>query len=168
MTLALRASLVSLLTLAGTPAAAAVQPGQPAPAFEGTPLNGGMPIRLADYRGKVVYLDFWASWCGPCKLSLPWMEQLRKDFGQSGLEVIAVNVDEKPEDAAAFLSRFPVSYPVATDGGGAVATLYDVQDMPSSYLIDRRGVVRRVHGGFSRPDGERLREAVARLVKEQP
>ena len=168
MTLVIRGALVALFLLALSPAAHAVQTGQPAPSFTSNALAGSGSVSLAEYRGKVVYLDFWASWCGPCRLSLPWMETVRKEFGAQGFEVIAVNVDEHTSDAQAFIQRFGVSYPLAADAQGSVASLYDVQDMPSSYLIDRRGVVRTVHRGFNRVDAAALRAQIARLVKEQP
>ena len=164
----MRISLVVLALLATLPTAAAVDSGQPAPAFTGKPLLGGEALRLEDFRGKVVYLDFWASWCGPCRQSLPWMEILRRDYGAAGLEVIAVNVDETAADGIAFLKRFAVTYPVIGDSGGTIAALYDVKDMPSSYLIDRRGAVRKVHRGFNTRAGAQLRETIAKLVAEQP
>lgn len=154
--------------LANVPAAEAVQAGETAPAFESAALGDGAPIRLAELRGKVVLVDFWASWCAPCRLSLPWMEQTRKELGGAGLEIVAVNVDENVADARAFLARFPVSYRVASDAHGDVAALYDVQDMPSSYLIDRRGVVREVHAGFNPQTGRKLHESIVKLLKEQP
>lgn len=160
-------SLLLLALLVAAPCAAAVEAGAPAPAFTGAPLaGGGEPLQLESLRGKVVYLDFWASWCGPCRLSLPWMESLRREFAPAGFEVVAVNVDERPADGAAFLKRFAVTYPVVGDGKGAVATLYDVREMPSSYLIDRAGTVRKVHRGFNRRDAAKLRDAVAKLVAE--
>lgn len=155
-----------LALLAVMPAATATERGEPAPAFGAASLRNGDPVRLEDFRGKVVYLDFWASWCGPCRQSLPWMEQLRREFGAAGFEVLAVNVDETPADALRFLRRYPVTYPIVGDARGTVAALYDVQDMPSSYLIDRKGVVREVHRGFNRSDAARLRDAVATLVAE--
>jgi len=162
-------AVLALLALVGSASAGAVQPGQPAPAFESAALTGGAPIRLADSLGKVVYLDFWASWCGPCRLSLPWMERLSQDYGARGLVVIAVNVDEKTADGRAFLQRFPVDFAVAVDPRGDVASLYDVQDMPSSYLIDRRGVVRAVHRGFNPQAARSVRdEALALLAEPQP
>jgi thiol-disulfide isomerase/thioredoxin len=161
--------LLGLLVLLGAhPSAGAVERGQSAPAFTGTPLRQGDPVRLEDFLGQVVYLDFWASWCGPCRQSLPWMERLREEFGAAGLVIIAVNVDETPADAVRFLRRFNVGYPVIGDARGAIAALYDVRDMPSSYLIDRSGVVREVHRGFNRKDAARLRDVVAQLVAERP
>lgn len=161
-------SALALGVFATAPADAELRLGQPAPPFEGKSLGDGTPIRLADHAGKVVYLDFWASWCGPCQRSLPFMEQLHREFGEAGLVVIAVNVDEQPEDALRFLQRFAVGYAVLDDSRGALAALYDVQDMPSSYLIDRDGIVRTVHRGFNRSDARRLRQAVAKLVTRQP
>lgn len=164
---AMRPVLLSLALLASPPAAAADR-AQPAPDFSAKLLEGDETLRLADYRGKVVYLDFWASWCGPCRQSLPWLQELRREFRTAGFEVIAVNVDEEPADARRFLQRYRVSYPVVGDARGRIAALYDVQDMPSSYLIDRRGHVRAIHRGFRRSDAGKLRDAVARLVAEQP
>ena len=161
-------SLVLLVLLAAVPLAAAVERGEPAPAFEAPRLAGGEAVKLEALRGKVVYLDFWASWCGPCRQSLPWLQELRREFRTAGFEVIAVNVDETPADGRRFLQRFPVDYLVAGDAQGALAALYDVRDMPSSYLIDRAGVVREVHRGFNRADAARRRAAIAALVAEQP
>ncbi len=164
----MRSFLVLLALLAAAPTTAAVEAGQPAPTFTGAALIGGEELKLESLRGKVVYLDFWASWCGPCRQSLPWMERLRRDFGAAGLEVVAVNVDETPGDGVRFLKRYAVSYPVVGDAKGVIAALYDVRDMPSSYLIARDGTVRKVHRGFNLRDAARLREAIAQLVGEQP
>jgi cytochrome c biogenesis protein CcmG, thiol:disulfide interchange protein DsbE len=158
--------LLAMAALA--PPALAVQAGDPAPMFEGAPLTGRAAIRLEDYAGKVVYLDFWASWCAPCRLSLPWMERLHREHAAAGLEVIAINVDEKAAEARRFLKRFPVGFPVVADPHGEIAALYDVRDMPSSYLIDRHGVVREVHRGFNRDSGARLRATIAALLREAP
>ena len=157
-----------VLCLAGfIPAlAGAVEPRQMAPLFEGASLRGGDPVRLEDYRGKVVLLDFWASWCGPCRQSLPALERMRTDYAARGFEVLAVNVDEQPADALDFLKRYAVTYPVVQDSRGVLAELYDVKGMPSSYLIDQRGVVRVVHRGFRKKDLPRLRRAVAKLLGE--
>lgn len=142
--------------------------GQAAPAFSARPLGGGEALQLEEFRGKVVYLDFWASWCGPCRQSLPWLERLRRELRPTGLEVLGVNVDEDAADARRFLKRYPVSFPVLGDARGMIASLYDVRDMPSSYLIDRKGVVRHAHRGFNRDDAARLRLRVEALLAEQP
>jgi cytochrome c biogenesis protein CcmG/thiol:disulfide interchange protein DsbE len=142
------------------------QPGEPAPEFEGRPLAGRAPIRLADYRGKVVYLDFWASWCQSCRHSLPWMERLHRGHQPAGLEVISVNIDETPADARAFLKRNPVGFPVIEDSQGTIAALYDVQDLPTSFLVDRDGVLLSIHRGFRTADAPRLDAAVAAALRK--
>lgn len=137
-----------------------------APAFEGTPLKGRARIRLEDYLGKVVYLDFWASWCPPCRQSLPWLERLHREHGAAGLEVLSVNVDEKSADARSFLWQYPVGFPVINDASGAIAALYNVQDVPTCFLIDRDGQLRTSHRGFRKADTARLRAELAVLLRE--
>jgi thiol-disulfide isomerase/thioredoxin len=122
---------------------------------------------LAALRGKVVYLDFWASWCGPCRVSFPQLEQLRQELGPRGFEVLAVNVDEVEPDALRFLEDVPVSYPVVRDGSGATPAAYGILGMPTGYLIDRDGVVRLVHQGYRKSDGEALRASIIELLGEQ-
>src|SRR5690349_9791346 len=120
--------LVVLLAalLLSAPAFARVESGSSAPTFEGPTLKDSGKLRLEDFRGKVVYLDFWASWCGPCRVSLPMLEELRREYQAKGFEVIAVNVDENPQDALDFLKKYPVTYPVVRDPQQAIARLYDV------------------------------------------
>ena len=148
-------------------AAQAAERGRPAPLFKADPLLGNEAIELESYRGKVLIVDFWASWCKPCRKSMPAFEQLRGEYGPAGFEVIAVNVDEVPQDALDFLEKYPVTYPTARDSEGRLAKLYDVRAMPMSYLVDRKGVVRHVHAGFNEKDLPALRAAVAELVAEE-
>jgi thiol-disulfide isomerase/thioredoxin len=149
--------------------AAAVVAGQLAPAIE-LPLltvqSQPSSTSLAALRGKVVYLDFWASWCGPCRKSFPLLEQLRQQLGSKGFEVLAVNVDEFEDDALQFLAEIPVSYPVVRDGSGATPKTYGILGMPTAYLIDRDGVVRLVHAGFKASDAEKLRVEIIKLLEE--
>jgi cytochrome c biogenesis protein CcmG, thiol:disulfide interchange protein DsbE len=135
----------------------AAAPQRPAPSFPA----------LAAQHGKVVLVDFWASWCGPCRQALPAYEALRKEYGARGFEVIAVDVDEHPKDGAATLAALRLSYPQVADPKGAIAEAYDVNGMPASYLVDRGGVVRQVHTGFEQEDIEPLRKAVAQLLEEK-
>ncbi len=125
-------------------------------------------ISLADFRGKVVYLDFWASWCGPCRLSFPQLQRLHEELGPDGFEVLAINVDEFEPDALAFLKEIPVTYPVVRDASGDSPATYGVLGMPTGYLIDRAGIVRQVHQGFRKSDGEKLRQEIAELLAESP
>lgn len=159
--------LAPLLLLCLAWPARAVEPNQAAPLFTAKSLQAADAIELARYRGQVVLLDFWASWCGPCRQSLPALEALRKEFGDAGFEVIAVNLDEKQQDGLDFLKKYPVTYPIVQDAPGRIARLYGVRTMPMSYLIDRQGVVRQVHQGFNKKDVPHLQAAVAELVGEE-
>lgn len=105
-------------------------------------------LDLSAYKGKVVYLDFWASWCGPCKASFPYMERLKAAYGRDGLIIIAVNVDHSQAKAENFLSAQDSDLAVVYDPKGEIATAYHVKDMPTSVLIDRDGKVRYIHKGF--------------------
>ena len=150
------------------PCAAGVQVGQVAPAVSLPLLSAGSPgtFALASLQGKVVYLDFWASWCGPCRVSFPQLEKLREELGSQGFEVLAVNVDEIERDALRFLAEIPVSYPIVRDGGGETPLAYGVVGMPTGYLIDRSGTVRLVHQGYRKSDGSLLRTRIIELLGE--
>jgi thiol-disulfide isomerase/thioredoxin len=104
-------------------------------------------VDLTAYKGKVVYLDFWASWCHPCEQSFPYMEELKQRY-RGDLVVVAVNVDHDRDRAEAFLERMHSDLPVIYDPKGAIATRFGVKDMPTSVLIGRDGQVRYVHKGF--------------------
>ena len=157
--------LLVVMALWGTHALA-VSVGQPAPAFERLPLKGGEPISLADYAGQVVYLDFWASWCGPCRQSMPLMNEMYEELAPQGFTVLAVNLDAYLEEALNFLKKHPVTYPVVRDTGGVLPKIYGMNGMPTAYLIDRQGQVRYIHHGFRRSDAPGIRQAVEALLKE--
>ena len=106
------------------------------------------PLNLADYKGKVVYLDFWASWCNPCRQSFPWMNDLQDSYRKSGLVVIGVNVDHDRDLAQGFLRKSPAEFDILYDPEGQIARQFEFRDMPTSVLIDRSGHVRYVHAGF--------------------
>ncbi|GAA0585818.1 TlpA disulfide reductase family protein [Rhizomicrobium electricum] len=113
----------------------------------------GFPANAADldlnaYKGKVVYLDFWASWCTPCRQSFPWMGQIQESNGRRGLVVIAVNVDHDKDLAEKFLQRFSPRFKIVYDPHGEIAHQYGLKDMPTSYVIGRDGKVRFTHAGF--------------------
>jgi len=145
----------------------ALETGDPAPPFILPALTGTESIRLNDYRGKVVFLDFWASWCGPCRISLPLLDELRSQLNHRGFEVVAVDVDEYPDDGRRFLQEYPVSYPVASDPTGLYATEYELVGMPSSFLIDRNSHIRIVYQGFKKGDIKQIREQVLLLLAEE-
>jgi thiol-disulfide isomerase/thioredoxin len=125
------------------------------------------PIDLAQHKGKVLYLDFWASWCGPCAKSFPFMNQLQETFSAQGLTVVGINLDENPEDAKTFLAQYPANFTIVADKGEECARQFDVKAMPSSYLIGRDGIIRHVHLGFRKDEEKELREMVEKLLAEK-
>ncbi|MDR9436758.1 MAG: TlpA disulfide reductase family protein [Thiohalophilus sp.] len=126
----------------------------PAPDFTLSGPQGG--VELQKYRGRVVYLDFWASWCTPCRKSFPWMNTLQQRYADDGLVVLAINLDQDTAAARRFLDKYPASFTVAFDPDGSVAERYDLKGMPSSYLIDRQGKLVMSHVGFRTSDADRL------------
>jgi len=100
------------------------------------------------YHGKVVYLDFWASWCKPCKQSFPWMQEMHQKYERLGLKVIAVNVDKKRSLADQFLKENSAAFPILFDPSGTLANEYQLAGMPMTYIIDRDGVIRYRHIGY--------------------
>lgn len=110
-------------------------------------INGG-ELALNDLRGQVVLLDFWASWCGPCRESFPWMNTIQQRYGDDGLVIIGVNLDQDTEAARAFLQAVPADFTVLVDAQAQWPEAYGLIGMPSSYLIDRQGRIRATHTGF--------------------
>jgi thiol-disulfide isomerase/thioredoxin len=110
--------------------------------------RSGTELDLADYRGQVVVVDFWASWCVPCRRSFPWLNEMQAKYADDGLVVIGVNVDANADDARAFLAEFPVDFRIVEDSAGELARSFDVIAMPSSYIIDRDGEIVERHLGF--------------------
>lgn len=102
----------------------------------------------AEFKGKVVVLDFWASWCVPCRRSFPWMNSMQEKYGDSGLVIIGVNLDSDPAEANAFLQEYPAQFQIIYDPDGELAREYDVIAMPSSYIFDRDGTLVTRHLGF--------------------
>lgn len=141
--------------------AQAQEVGKPAPDFELPNLNQE-GIKLSGYQGKVVYLDFWASWCAPCRETFPWMNQLREKYGKDGLEILAVNIDTKRADADKFLGQTPAGFTVLFDPKRGVAKTYALKGMPTSFLIDRSGNVVSTHLGFQK---DRAGELESHIVK---
>lgn len=143
-------AMVATASMAVAQPPAAPKIGAQAPGFE-LPGEGGA-VSLATYRGKLVYVDFWASWCGPCRKSFPWMSALQQRYGAHGLQVVAINLDTKRDDAAAFLAHTPAGFTVAYDAAGGTARAYGVKGMPSSALIARDGTLLWLHTGFNQAD----------------
>jgi thiol-disulfide isomerase/thioredoxin len=111
-------------------------------------VNGATDFKLEQYRGKVVLLDFWASWCGPCREAFPWLNEMHRKYQSLGLEIIAVNLDEVRSQADQFLIDSPANFSIYYDPEGTLAKDYDLQGMPASFLIDREGKLLNKHVGF--------------------
>jgi len=127
--------------------------------------NAAGIVDLAALKGKVVYLDFWASWCVPCRQSFPWMSELQRSLEKEGLVIVAVNVDQERADAEHFLSEFRPPFRVAFDPKGSLAEHYHVNGMPTSVLIDRDGRTVKVHQGFRSRDRESLEQQIRSVLK---
>jgi thiol-disulfide isomerase/thioredoxin len=165
------ATVVAAMVSVGVTAAASSAPGAEyqAPDFGTTTLEGnsqGVPFRLNQLRGQVVYLDFWASWCVPCRLSFPALDQLHKKYHGRGFEVVAVNKDVVAADIGRFLARIPVGFTLVADPGDKIARAYQVKSMPSGYLLDRKGRVRYVHEGFRSDSAAQIEAQIIELLKE--
>lgn len=142
-------------------AIAATEANTPAPNFIVENMLGGEQIELADFHDKVVYVDFWASWCGPCLKSFPFMQELHEKYADQGLVIIAINLDQSPEDAHDFLKQHPVTFLIGQNTAADVAERYGVIAMPSSYIVGRDGAIKEVHYGFRSKD----RDTMATLVE---
>jgi len=127
----------------------------------------GDPVRLSELRGRVVLVDFWASWCVPCRTSFPALDAIYREYHDRGVAVLAVNLDERRRDADAFLSEFPHTMPVLFDPKGTSAEAFAVQGMPSSFVIDRSGNIRFTHVGYTADVAARYRSEIAQLLGER-
>jgi cytochrome c biogenesis protein CcmG, thiol:disulfide interchange protein DsbE len=131
------------------------------------PVQAASHLDLDQFRGRVVYLDFWASWCLPCRQSFPWMQTMQNMYEERGLKILTVNLDADRADADKFLARFKPTFDVRFDPAGDLAELYKVNGMPSSLLIDRHGVPRFTHVGFRPVDAAVYEAQVRELLAEK-
>ena len=153
-----------MLFLAAPSCPAAWKAGDTLPALDSFKIEGKLPDKL---KGQVILLDFWASWCGPCKKSFPAMQELHKHFAGQGVVVIAVNVDEKRADMERFLRGMDVSFTTVRDADRKLVAAADVATMPTSFVIDHAGKIRYVHRGFLGDQTvKEYREQIVRLLKE--
>jgi len=123
-------------------------------------------VNLSDYRGQIVYLDFWASWCQPCRKSFTWMNKMQSLYGEEGFTVIAINLDESRDKANKFLQQIPANFDVAFDPRGSTAETYKVKAMPSSYLIDKNGSLVHANLGFRGNDEDNLEMKIRSLINQ--
>jgi len=132
--------------------------------FTAPKITGNEQIRLSDYRGKIVFLDFWASWCPPCLVSLTAYDKIYRELDSEEFEIIAINVDENIDDGIAFLEDHPVSYPVLADPDGKVGVPYGIRNLPVSYLIDREGRIVQRYRSFKTGDEIQVKELIEALL----
>lgn len=121
---------------------------------------------LDEYKGKVVYLDFWASWCGPCRKSFPWLNEMETTYSDDGLVVIGINLDSDIEEAKSFLEKVPAEFVLFHDPEGELADQYKLIGMPSSFVLDRNGEVRHRHVGFKQSEVESYEASIKELLTQ--
>ena len=158
------AAIIAAAALA-LPALAADPTGGPAPQFT-LAARGGSNVSLAQYKGQVVMLNFWASWCGPCRQEMPLLESIYKKYNRLGFTLIGVNVEPDSNAANEWLKQTPVSFPILYDKESKVSKMYDVAGMPSTVIIDRTGKVRVLHRGYKPGDENEYLDSIRTLVRE--
>jgi cytochrome c biogenesis protein CcmG, thiol:disulfide interchange protein DsbE len=129
--------------------------GSAAPAITAANASGAK-LSVSEPAAKLTYVDFWASWCGPCKQSFPWMNAMNQKYAKDGLRIVAVNVDKRKEDAEKFLKQVPAQFEIGFDPEGKTATAYQVKAMPTSMLIDDKGKIVMIHRGFRAEESDEL------------
>jgi thiol-disulfide isomerase/thioredoxin len=157
----------SIATTAASLNVNATEVGQPAPQFTLPTLQQDQPTSLKQYAGKVVYLDFWASWCAPCRTSFPLLTKLHEKLKAQGFEVVGINLDEDKVNAEKFLKEFPVGFTVLRDAKGEWADQFVVESMPTSFIIDKQGVVQNIHHGFASADINELEGKITKLLAQK-
>lgn len=165
----LRLLPVAALAFSLSSASAADLTGQPLPDISLPALKSGAPsTSRSSLLGKVVYVDFWASWCAPCRASFPWLESMNAKYKDKGLLILGVNKDQEVADAERFLAKYPVSFSLVRDPNDTLVTRLGLIGMPTAYLIDRKGVIRTIHKGFRADDQAELEKAFVALLEQQP
>ena len=144
----------------------AAEDNQAAPDFTLTDAQGN-EYTLSDLRGQVIMINFWASWCGPCRQEMPLLEQIHQRYEPLGFTLLGINVEENPEDGKSFLRERPVSFPVLYDPDNGISKLYDVVAMPSTVIIDRQGNVRYLHHGYKPGYENDYQDQIRALARER-
>ena len=161
----IQVSVLSFICAFATQFAYSASVGEDVPSFRARSLDGAETISNTDLEGKVVFVDFWASWCPPCLKSLPEFENLQTSFsGRDDVVVLAINLDENPQDATDFINKINVSYKILADKSGAIPEAFGVNAMPTSYIIDKSGVIRYVHSGYKSGDVNKIKTEIEKLL----
>jgi peroxiredoxin len=159
----LKQTAMALVLMAGT--AFAADAGGPAPSFTLAALTG-QQAALSQYKGQVIMVNFWATWCGPCQQEMPLLDQMYKKYKPAGFTLIGVNVDKEGPAVKDLMARKPVSFPVLLDPANQVSKAYHVDEMPSSVLIDRKGEIRYIHRGYRPGDENEYQDRIRQLIRE--
>src|ERR1700734_3673414 len=157
---------MAAIVVASTAFAAGGDASGPAPAFTLTALSGEQSA-LSQYKGQVIMVNFWATWCGPCQQEMPLLDQMYKKYKPAGFTLIGVNVDKDAPPVKDLLARKPVSFPVLLDPANQVSKAYHVDEMPSSVIIDRKGQIRYVHRGYKPGDENEYQDLIRKLIREK-
>ena len=159
------AGLAAILAGNVAEAVAAPKQGQAAPNFTLRSIQGHN-VRLSDLRGQVVLINFWATWCGPCRQEMPLLDEIHDKYQKVGFRVVAVSIDQDRKQAAAMARSLKVRAPILFDDDQKVSRLYDLQGMPSTFIVDRNGMIRYVHVGYKRGYERDYETEVRALLKE--
>ena len=161
----MKSLFLGLLILASTSLQAAINIEGPAPDFT-LKSNLGKNLRLSEYRGQVVLINFWASWCGPCRQEMPLLDDLHTRYEKLGFSVFGVNIDDDSRKADKVLRAIPVNFPILYDSGNEISKMFDVDAMPTTILVDRDGNMRFLHRGYKPGYEDDYRTQIKQLVRE--
>ena len=161
----LTAAVVLAATLLSVPVIAADATG-PAAEFNLKSRDGAV-VSLSGLKGQVVLINFWATWCGPCRKEMPLLEQIQKKYAPLGFTLVGINVEEDTRLMDTFLKDVPVSFPVLLDPANGVSKLYNVSAMPSTVIVDRKGNVRFIHQGYKPGDESKYQDMIRQLIREK-
>ena len=167
----MRTSLTTSLLLIAVLCSHAAQSAdlhQSAPRFSLPQVNAtqSRPVKLSQYAGQVIYLDFWASWCPPCRQSFPFMQSLQTRFAEQGFTVIGGSVDQEEDELQDFLEQYPVDFPILWDRSHQIVAQYGIAGMPTSLLIDRNGTIQRTHQGFRKSDQIQITRWIEQVLQQ--
>ena len=161
----IRIAAIAAALSVSLPALAGSSPAAPAPVFT-LASRAGQDVSLAQYKGQVVMINFWASWCGPCRTEMPLLESIYKKYNRMGFTLLGVNVEPNSQAANDWLKATPVSFPILYDTDSKVSKLYDVAGMPSTVIIDRSGNLRVLHRGYKPGDENEYLDSIRTLIRE--
>lgn len=157
--------VVSFISLFFSLSIMSAELNEPAPDFTLKSMTGEN-VKLSELQGNVVMINFWASWCGPCRQEMPLLDEFYKKYNKLGFVLLGINVEEDSSKAANYLREIPVSFPILYDNTNSVSKLYNVDAMPSTVLVDRNGNLRFLHRGYKPGDENEYKKLMKALMRE--